>query len=79
MKLSDINKSILSSIINELDSEFQTKDVSENVLMKRTHPEIYNEAAFHSCVGRVLGANSSYLNIQYVDEGNNRGVVWRKN
>ena len=78
MKLSDINIPILKSIINELGSEFHTRDVSENILMEQTHQDIYDEYAFHSVVGRVLGANASYLNIKYVNEGNNRGALWRK-
>jgi len=79
MKLSDINISTVKSVINELDSEFHTRDVSENIQMEQSHPRIYNKGAYHSVVGRVLGRNSAYLNIKYIDEGNNRGAIWRKN
>jgi len=78
MKLDDINISILRSAIVELGREFHTKDVSEHTLMLQAHSIFLDEYAYHSVVGRVLGANATDLNINFVDEGNERGALWRK-
>jgi len=78
LELSDIKVCILKCVIDDLDVEFHTRDVSENILMAQTHPEYFDKGAYHSVVGRVIGANVAYLNIMYVYEGNERGALWRK-
>jgi hypothetical protein len=79
MELSDINICIVKCVVDELDSHFYTRDVSEHNLMTQVHSSFVHEWAYHSVVGRVIGANVAYLNIKYVNKGNDRGALWRKN
>ena len=78
MKLSDIDIEVVAIVIEDLEDEFYTRDVSEDFYMARAHSHLINEFAYHSVVGRVIGANTSYLHIQEITKDNPRGSLWRK-
>ena len=78
MNLNDINIASIRTVIEKLGREFHTKDVSEHNLMIKSHSIFIAEYAYHSVVGRVSGRNTTNLNIKYIDEGNERGALWRK-
>ncbi|MCJ7696263.1 MAG: hypothetical protein MUO40_12690 [Anaerolineaceae bacterium] len=78
MKVSDINIDVVAVVIGDLGDEFYTKDVSEDIYMTRCHSHLVNEFAYHSVVGRVIGANTSDLHIQEISKDNPRGSLWRK-
>ena len=78
MKLTDVDRGVLQTVIETLPVTFQTKDLSRHKIVRDAHRSHTEDRNYHSMIGSYLSRHRVDLQLQLVSKGNGKGAIWRK-
>ncbi len=78
MSRKNIDFFTLIEVVNDLGEIFTTKDVSEDLRIKRANQKYVYHSHYHALVGGALSDHRAELNIIEIQKGTARGSRWKK-